>query len=551
MIAGDRRAALALAAIVLFAGIRIVAQYPVFSATFDEPAHFTAGLEILQQGSYRSELRQPPLARLLLAIPPYLGGTRADMDLPFFERAVDTLVGRGDYWTTLTLARSAALPFALGLIVLTYFWGRRLFGSRAGTAAAVVVSACPLLLGHGALATPDLPATLGFALTGFFFLGWVRAGGWANALASSVCAVVSLSMKYSAIGFLPAMLLAFLMVRWAEAGAAAWTPERRRALVRQAAAALALFAVLCWAGWGFDVGPLSDPENVISESIDRYLPPESSLRPTALYLLREASYPAPGLWDGVALAMRLSRTGGHAQYFLGEGKIRGGWPHYFPVAIAVKTTLPLLALLLLATARSTEGEVRWNLIYLAAAAAAVLAVGLNSRLNMGLRHLALLYPLFAMAAGSLFREDGWRSCITGRLATALVAAHFAVSLAAHPDYIAFFNLASRSHADYLLGDSNLDWGQDLARLSRELRERGVERPYLRIFSSTPPEALGIADYRTLEPGERPTGWIAISTTPLQGYYFPGDESRYRWLLEHEPVARIGASIRLYRIDGAD
>ena len=56
---------------------RIASTYPVFSQTWDEPAHLAAGMEWLDRGSYRYEPLHPPLARVLTAVGPYLAGVRS------------------------------------------------------------------------------------------------------------------------------------------------------------------------------------------------------------------------------------------------------------------------------------------------------------------------------------------------------------------------------------------------------------------------------------------------------------------------------------------
>jgi len=66
------------------------------------------------------------------------------------------------------------------------------------------------------------------------------------------------------------------------------------------------------------------------------------------------------------------------------------------------------------------------------------------------------------------------------LACCLAAAVAMTSLAAYPNYLPFFNMAaggSENGFKYLL-DSNLDWGQDLIKVSEWASQNGVERPDL-------------------------------------------------------------------------
>src|SRR5216683_7341492 len=55
----------------------IIGTYLVFSHTFDEPAHIAAGMELLDRGTFTYEQQHPPLARLAVAVGPYLLGARS------------------------------------------------------------------------------------------------------------------------------------------------------------------------------------------------------------------------------------------------------------------------------------------------------------------------------------------------------------------------------------------------------------------------------------------------------------------------------------------
>ena len=105
---------------------------------------------------------------------------------------------------------------------------------------------------------------------------------------------------------------------------------------------------------------------------------------------------------------------------------------------------------------------------------------------------------------------------------------------------------SRRYSDRLLGDSNLDWGQDLARLGRYVERQGIENISLGCFGPTSPEVVGIKSYRRLNPNERPRGWVAVSVLHLQGIYRDPSGGDFSWLRDHAPHVKIGKSIWLYR-----
>src|SRR6476469_7276233 len=93
------------------ATLRIVATYSVFNHTCDEPAHVACGMEWLEKGIYRFEPQHPPLARVAVALGPYLAGARLPGDMSFYYQGADVLYYGNRYEQNLTLARLGVLPF--------------------------------------------------------------------------------------------------------------------------------------------------------------------------------------------------------------------------------------------------------------------------------------------------------------------------------------------------------------------------------------------------------------------------------------------------------
>ena len=104
------RPELYLSLVVAFTIFFITDTYPVFNHTTDEPAHIAAGLELLDHGTYSYEWQHPPLARLAVALGPYLKGARSERpDERYFgmmyKEGHRIRYKTGSYETTLTLAR--------------------------------------------------------------------------------------------------------------------------------------------------------------------------------------------------------------------------------------------------------------------------------------------------------------------------------------------------------------------------------------------------------------------------------------------------------------
>ncbi|HXH38643.1 MAG TPA: hypothetical protein VNN08_08450, partial [Thermoanaerobaculia bacterium] len=114
-------------------------------------------------------------------------------------------------------------------------------------------------------------------------------------------------------------------------------------------------------------------------------------------------------------------------------------------------------------------------------------------------------------------------------------------------YVAYFNELAGRHPEWIVVDSDLDWGQDLPALRDAAAAHGIDRLWIAYFGSTDLSRYPIAPaIRVLPPRTRVKGWIAISKTSLKGVYGQADD--YAWLDEQTPVQEIGRSMILYHVE---
>ncbi len=103
-------------------------------------------------------------------------------------------------------------------------------------------------------------------------------------------------------------------------------------------------------------------------------------------------------------------------------------------------------------------------------------------------------------------------------------------------------------------DSNLDWGQDLKRLTKWVEENNIEKIKVAYFGGGDP-AYYLKDKVEYFAWEEPQqGWVAVSATFLQvgrGEAAAGFDQPvvyFDWLDPYTPVAKIGYSIFIYHIE---
>jgi len=533
-----------LAALIFTFAFRCCRTHRVFNDTADEAVHIACGLEVIEKHQYTLEPQHPPLGRVLLAVPAHLAGLRSKPHAPLWRGESSEF-----YWRTLSMARVGTLFWAPFLILYIYRWARQLYGRAAGIGAAALAAFSPNLMAHASLATLDFGAAASIFISLYYFWRWSQRPGAGPCLAAALAFAIAVLVKFSALALIPPVALAFFLIgRWSKI-ASILGESRSGRLWKSLQAGLgrwALFlittALIVWGGYGFDVGPLGRPAFRPAMGAMAH-----ALEHKAEIVAGRRALPAPRFWRGI-LDVAGHNAEGHPCYLLGRVSLFGWW-YYFPVALAVKTTIPLLLMVSLSTAACLaafrSGGYR-RAVYPLAAAIIILVICMKSSLNLGIRHILPIYPFFALLAAGLFADRSFRRPRLGKalagIGIALAGWHSAESLLASPDYLAYFNQAARGREEKFLLDSNLDWGQDLERLRRFLAEKRISTIYLSYFGAADPASRGIVGARALPAGLRPSGWVAVSKNHIAGLALEHD---YRWLTAYTPAARIGKSILVY------
>ncbi|MBV8805714.1 MAG: hypothetical protein JO042_11715, partial [Sinobacteraceae bacterium] len=68
---------LGLIALIVVSSLLAASTWRVYGHTWDEPEHLAAGLELLDRGKYEFDTEHPPLARVFIALGPWLAGSHS------------------------------------------------------------------------------------------------------------------------------------------------------------------------------------------------------------------------------------------------------------------------------------------------------------------------------------------------------------------------------------------------------------------------------------------------------------------------------------------
>lgn len=503
----------------------------VKSVTVDEPVYLAAGYSHWRTGDYRMELRNPPLARLIASLPFLLLRPNLPLDHPSWNEGKGYAFGleflfhnRVPADRMLFWARAMLAALGTGLVILAWAWARAWYGDRAGLVAAALCAFCPNLIAHAGLATTDLAVTVFCAASVFTFARWRESPTGSRAILRAILAGavfgLAAATKHSALLLIPTF-----------AGWMLWTRQRARL-----------------SEWGLFL--------------------------LAAAVVVTASYQGrwvPAYWAGLG-TLAHAVGGGQRSFLLGSFS-DAGWRAYYVVAFLVKTPLPVLVLLGWAAVRAVRGRHADPRHSLPLVVAVVWCVAASlSRKQLGLRYLLPVYPLlYVWAAGTLARAGTGGGLRSAGAVMALLAWQVIGTLSVAPHDLAYFNRLAGGPAGggRVLIDSNLDWGQDLTTLKREVDRAGKVELILSYFGVADPAGYGLR-YQALLPvnpavfesgvREIPSvnsvvndhraarEWLAVSVTNLRGSSYD-DPRAFAWLWGRAPILRPGYSIAVYDITG--
>ena len=559
------------------------------SLTMDELAHLPAGYSYLTQKDMRLNPEHPPLLKDLSAIPLlFIKGINFPAEIKDWKEDINGQWGFGNIFLFKSgnpadkMIFWGRIPMILVLIILGIYlfrWTKELFGNKAGLLALFLFSFSPTFLAHGRLVTTDVGAATGAFIATYYFVKFLKDNSKKNLLKAGIVFGLAELAKFSLILLIP--FFGILVFCWALLKSANFKLFLKNFfrylgyfLLIIIIGYILVWLVYIYHTWNYPAEKqLSDAQSILASTRFKSLAKlvfwameKPILRPLAQYFF------------GLFMVFQRA-TGGNTGYFLGEVSA-AGWKTYFPVVYSIKEplafyVLTLIGLLYLAwIIKKPFWQNTWQrLTFWLKGHLAELSMllfifiywltSLASDLNIGVRHLLPVFPFtISLVSGVIliWLKPPRLLIKTGFLFLLLFWQALSVILI-YPHFLAYFNeLVGGPNEGYkYVVDSNLDWGQDLKRLKKWVDENNIDKIYIDYFGGADIEYYlkeKCARWSgTRNPEEFPKkSYLAVSATFLQigrGLPVPGfDQPKgfYQWLNDYTPVAKIGYSIFVYKID---
>ncbi len=421
------------------------------SAIMDELAHIPAGYSYVHNLDYRLNPEHPPLVKALAMLPvlflnpvfpPQSDAWQNQVNAQWNVGTTFLYQSGNDANSIIQTARIMPIILTILLVILIYFFARRLMGDWWALLPAFLFAFSPSVLAHGHYVTTDVGAAFGIFLATYFFVKFAETPSTKHLWYAGLSFGIAQLMKFSAPLLVP-LFIFLAIVLWLRDAAVYWKESEHAARLKKFMKSgwhylchlIFIFAI----GYIVIVYPVyflftahypiqkqtSDTVSILGSfaggpaptgqschglrclaDLDIWMTKSPILRPYAQYML--------------GVLMVLQRVdGGNTIYFWGH-IVQSGGVSYFPKLFTLKETIPTLIIVFLALilavwgmikkAIAAPGKIMKNILdYLgvnfaefAMASFVVLYWGysIQSPLNIGIRHLMPTIPfIYVLAAG--------------------------------------------------------------------------------------------------------------------------------------------------------
>jgi hypothetical protein len=371
-----------------------------------------------------------------------------------------------------------------------------------------------------------------------------------------------LASKHSGILMLPVLFLLLITDIWLTRRNKTETGTRlSRSFLNNAAAYTAIFLIgliVLWATYRFRYYALPDATSDTVSVVDFFKESNhpdvaNTLSGRTVELIHRACIFPESYVYGLAHIVADKR----GTYLLGKVYPTAQW-FYFPVTFTIKTSIALLILLPLALlTRALYRRHPREMLFLLLPSLAYFTISLTSGLNMGIRHILPIYPLFIIiaAAGACIVARKYRVFFYALFAMLLF--HGVTAVRTAPNYIAFANdlWGGTNNTHQWLGDSNVDWGQNLKIIEEYLKKEDIHDCWLAYFGNGETARVNQTCHLMPAPGWtfteqaiEPIPPVIEGTVLLSIQVLPPKNAvfEYEAIVKTEPVAMLGGSILVYQ-----
>jgi 4-amino-4-deoxy-L-arabinose transferase-like glycosyltransferase len=456
--------------------------------------HMPAGYSYLLTRDYRLNQEHPPLIKLLSGLGVWKTHPQFPLDSPGWQQAatprdpedgMEKIAGaffksNADKFDKIALyGRLPMLVIPLLLLLCVWRFTRQLFGQLPALIATLLVATEPNIIGNSIAVQNDVAAALALLVFVMALKRFLTRFGVVDAVLLGGSLGLGLVTKYSLVPLVPVCLLVVIIYGAKE------LVRKNVGSLQFVSSTCVVFLVAYFVLISFYAFQIKRIDADLSATIASWL--YLSGRSAAVFsnfLVRLPLMLPPYFIYGIDMVFQDSRDGRTA-FLLGQVSDTGWW-YYFPVAIALKTTLLFFITsvsgLMWALVQVIIRK-RYVLLYVLLPVICFLGLSMTSHMNIGVRHVLPIFPFLAIASVGVisaatariaqYRKDA----ALGFLAIVIVLPCLLIAISSYPNYLTYFSpLAGGSSQGWTkLSDSNVEAGQEVKELATYLKAHGENR----------------------------------------------------------------------------
>ena len=408
------------------------------SQTWDEANHIYCGYRTWTHSDFGLNPEHPPLVKLLATVPLLWSQWKTPaLEERFFKEDAflrgKEFLYQNDPEKILARTRTAAAILTLVTALVVFFAAREMFGRGAAFIALTLLAFDPNLLAHGALITTDVGFACFMLLSVYTFYRFVKTPSALRLFMVGASVGLALAAKHTGVLILPTLfLLALCEILLYRFG------------INRAVKFLGSLVLITLIGWvvlwsfykfRYDARPQGLQLNPPLAEYVKGLEPHEAWPISAMARVR--ALPESYLYGMADIKLTANY---YTSYVLGKVYAHSVW-FYFPVTFLIKSTVGVLALFLLSLAVVVTRHLSHGreILFLLVPPIVYLTVALTTGMNIGVRHVLIVYVfLYVLIGGAvwvLIRTSRRWAYVVG----VLLLVHMASSLRTFPNYIAYGN----------------------------------------------------------------------------------------------------------------
>ena len=501
-----RKAKLWLILVLVSALLVLLATSLTDSPTYDEPAHIASGLTYVKFSDLRLNSEHPPLIKFLSGLSlslfyPDLKFEVSDQEMQDPYTSVIYDLGAQLFWENdptklLVVARMPVIFLTLLAIYFVYQLVVDLTSNEKNGLAAAILFAFEInVLANGSLVTTDMGLLTFWLGLVIFYLRFLQKEDKKNLLISGIFFGLALLTKYSAVFILPIIFIASLSFL-------------SKIKLTRVVLSLATISVVAWiVVWLFYL-PFGSPK-IIWEELPAVQEVISHVKSERLNQVVHI-LPLPYYYRYGLKLINHHEAVGQLQFLAGRvGQFNWWW--FYPLTFLLKISDFYLALLFISTYFVFKNRFQnQKLNFLLIMMGLYFLLVINSSMAFGMR---ILLPVVGFGAVVIALNLNWLK--DHQLLKMLLIFYTLLTVVRFPYFFSSSNLLSAVSGSKheMLIDSNLDWGQDLKRLSNWCQEKNIDSLAVLSHSSLPIEIYGIENVDIDQAFEQ-NGLLAVSSTKL-------------------------------------